>query len=101
MDKTIVQIDAELDQVNAQVAELKTKAKALMAVRNYLILGEQLDHWGLTLLEYVAAKDYSAGSDVPLHVALNEARAKANKARRQAQTVDVQSAVTESKASGV
>lgn len=104
---TFQEVDAELENLDQQRQQLRDRARDLMRLRHSLIVGEQLDQWGLTAEEYAEAKRASVESvdadepPKPLHQCLNEARARANKARREAQTVSAGGVDLATKARGV
>lgn len=85
-DPAVVKLTAELDELNKQWRELRKKAQAKKKELNAAVVGEQLDHWGLTQEQYAKAKAFAKEKKMPTHMALNEARKLANKARREAQT---------------
>lgn len=85
----IAAIQSDLDAINAQRDELRAKAKAIKAKLDAELVNEQCDHWGLTPEQYAAAKADARERGVLTHVALNDARRKANRERREAQTATI------------
>src|SRR5712692_11520229 len=84
--KTIEELNAEVDRLDAERLVAIQKLQAAAKVRDRRVIEDHLDYWGRNQQHYDAALARAAATNLPVHVCLNEARAEANRQIRDTQT---------------